>query len=66
MMLGPTTYAFSAMLVAFIAGLGDRIGVRGGARGARDAGPAMWLGAAMIATARRRAPRLRARRSACR
>ena len=50
MTLGPTTYAFSAMLVAFIAGLAI-----GSAMAAaivpRVARPGLWLGAAMIASA---------------
>jgi spermidine synthase len=50
MMLGPTTYAFSAMLVAFIAGLGIGSGVAA-ALVSRVRRPGVWLGAAMIATA---------------
>jgi spermidine synthase len=50
MMLGPTTYAFSAMLVAFIAGLGIGSGVAA-ALVSRVSRPGVWLGAAMIATA---------------
>src|SRR5439155_11272187 len=50
MTLGPTTYAFSAMLVAFIAGLaiGSAIAASIVSRVRR---PGVWLGAAMIATA---------------
>jgi spermidine synthase len=50
MILGPTTYAFSAMLVAFIAGLGIGSGVAA-ALVSRVRRPGVWLGAAMIATA---------------
>ena len=50
MMLGPTTYAFSAMLVAFIAGLGIGSAVAA-ALVSRMRRPGVWLGAAMIATA---------------
>jgi len=50
MTLGPTTYAFSAMLVAFIAGLA--IGSTAGAAFVpRTRQPAVWLGVAMIAGA---------------
>jgi spermidine synthase len=50
MTLGPTTYAFSAMLVAFIAGLA--IGSTAGAAFVRRTRqPAVWLGVAMIASA---------------
>jgi len=50
MTLGPTTYAFSAMLVAFIAGLaiGSAIAARVAHRARR---PGVWLGIAMIAAA---------------
>ena len=50
MTLGPTTYAFSAMLVAFIAGLaiGSAIAAAIVPRVTR---PGLWLGAAMIASA---------------
>ena len=50
MTLGPTTYAFSAMLVAFIAGLaiGSAIAASMVPRTRR---PGVWLGAAMIAAA---------------
>ena len=48
--LGPTTYAFSAMLVAFIAGLA--IGSAVAARLVRrTTHPGVWLGVAMIAAA---------------
>jgi spermidine synthase len=50
MTLGPTTYAFSAMLVAFIAGLA--IGAALASRMLRRADrPAIWLGLSMIAAA---------------
>ena len=50
MTLGPTTYAFSAMLVAFIAGLA--IGsAMGAALVPRTRHPGVWLGVAMIASA---------------
>ncbi|HEY3162653.1 MAG TPA: hypothetical protein VGJ78_27040 [Vicinamibacterales bacterium] len=50
MTLGPTTYAFSAMLVAFIAGLaiGSAVAASVVHRARR---PGLWLGIAMIATA---------------
>ena len=50
MTLGPTTYAFSAMLVAFIAGLaiGSAVAASTVQRTRR---PGVWLGAAMIAAA---------------
>ena len=63
MMLGPTTYAFSAMLVAFIAGLGIGSAVAA-ALVSRVRRPGVWLGAAMIATAAAGAPRRRPRRPA--
>jgi spermidine synthase len=50
MTLGPTTYAFSAMLVAFIAGLA--IGSTAAAAFVRRTQqPGVWLGVAMIASA---------------
>ncbi len=50
MTLGPTTYAFSAMLVAFIAGLA--IGAASASTMLpRARRPAMWLGLSMIAAA---------------
>ena len=50
MILGPTTYAFSAMLVAFIGGLaiGSAIAAAAVPRIRR---PGLWLGVAMMATA---------------
>lgn len=50
MTLGPTTYAFSAMLVAFIAGLGIGSAIAASLL-PRIRHPAVWLGAAMIAAA---------------
>jgi spermidine synthase len=50
MILGPTTYAFSAMLVAFIAGLAIGSAIAASVvRRIRQ--PGAWLGLAMIATA---------------
>ena len=63
MMLGPTTYAFSAMLVAFIAGLGIGSAVAA-ALVSRVRRPGVWLGAAMIATAAAALARRRPRRPA--
>ena len=50
MTLGPTTYAFSAMLVAFVAGLaiGSAIAAT---RAARVLRPGMWLGVTMMVSA---------------
>jgi spermidine synthase len=50
LILGPTTYAFSAMLVAFIGGLaiGSAIAAAAVPRMRR---PGLWLGVAMVATA---------------
>ena len=50
MTLGPTTYAFSAMLVAFIAGLAMGAAVAA-ALVRRIRRPELWLGVAMIAAA---------------
>src|SRR5215813_11243221 len=50
MTLGPTTYAFSAMLVAFIAGLGIGSAIAA-ARASRVRRPGVWLGVAMMASA---------------
>jgi spermidine synthase len=50
MILGPTTYAFSAMLVAFITGLAIGSAIAAAA-GRRIRGPGVWLGVAMMATA---------------
>jgi spermidine synthase len=50
MTLGPTTYAFSAMLVAFIAGLAIGAAIAS-AMLPRTRVPAIWLGLSMIAAA---------------
>jgi spermidine synthase len=50
MILGPTTYAFSAMLVAFIGGLAIGSAIAA-ALVPRIRRPALWLGVAMMATA---------------
>jgi spermidine synthase len=50
MTLGPTTYAFSAMLVAFIAGLSIGAAIASTML-PRTRGPALWLGLSMIVAA---------------
>ena len=50
MVLGPTTYAFSAMLVAFIGGLAIGSSAAAGVA-PRVARPGFWLGVAMMAAA---------------
>src|SRR6185503_8236219 len=50
MTLGPTTYAFSAMLVAFIAGLAIGAAIAS-AMLSRARRPAIWLGVSMIVAA---------------